>query len=124
MACEKRCKGVIVDKLRGVYCGHIEGKMPKRSKQSIKAYLTDRIDGYWLEAEEKDREISEYEIVTYLKRFGLDPYEVELLMLRFIENKSMKDIVKEQGWVSVTSANYYFRTILKKLREGGFSFGR
>jgi hypothetical protein len=68
------------------------------------------------------RELSENAIIARLRRFGLDPYEVELLMLRFVEQKTMKEIVKEQGWTNVNSVNYFLRRVLTKLRKAGFKF--
>ncbi len=120
--CETNCCGRIVNKEKGIYCHHIESKMPKGSKQSIKAIYSDRIEDYWLREQFEQRPLHPDEVELKLKRFGLDKYEVELLMLRYVENKPMKDIVKEQGWVNMNSATHYLRSSLRKLRDGGFKF--
>ncbi len=59
-------------------------------------------------------------IESRLIEFGLNPHEVELILLRCVDGRSMKDVVTEQGWVSINSASHYLRTALEKLRTGGF----
>lgn len=120
--CEKRCVGRIVDAKRGIYCKCIEKKLPKPSKQSVKAYPTEKIDDFWLRQEISQDGVPEEQILYKLRKFGLDPYEVELLMLRYVEGFSMKKIVVEQGWLSIGSANHYLHKALAKLRAGKFSF--
>lgn len=95
--------------------------MPKPSRQSVKAYPSDRIQDYWIKEELYERTLSEYEVQAKLRKFGLDPYEAELIILRYIEEKSMQDIVKEQGWLNISSASHYLRRTLSKLREGKFT---
>jgi hypothetical protein len=93
--------------------------MPKQSNQSIKAFRPyNNIEelGSWA----NDSEASIEEIEWKLRKFGLDAHEVELIMLRFMDGKSMIQIVKQQGWTNIDSANYYLKKTLKKLRDGGF----
>ncbi len=116
--CGKKCKGLILDKERGVYCQHIERKLPKLSKQSVKAYPSCKIDSYGLFTQAL---VSEKQLEQRLLEFGLSEFEVEMLLLRFIEKKPMSEIVEIQGWTSLSSANYYLKKSLKRLREGRFS---
>lgn len=62
-------------------------------------------------------------LVNQLIEFGLDPYQVDLVILRVVEKKSMKEIVKELGWRSTDSANYHLKKALKMLRERNFNCG-
>lgn len=61
----------------------------------------------------------EAQMVQKLKNAGLEDYEVELVILRFIEDKSMIDVMNETGWLSINSANYYLRKAMRKLRLRG-----
>jgi hypothetical protein len=118
--CEPGCKGTIVNKAKGQYCSCIESQMPNRKLKSKKEFYTNRIDDFWIQDDFYNREVSETDVVDQLVEFGLDPHEVELLVLRYIENKSMIEIVKLQGWLKLESANYYLRKTLAKLRAGSF----
>lgn len=120
--CDKRCRGRILNKEKGVYCPHIEAKLPRISKNSIKAIYSDKIDSYGELKLEDTRGLSEPELRLKLSKAGLSDFEVELLFLRFIEKKSIKVILKEQGWLNVNSCNHFLRGALKKLRLGGFKF--
>lgn len=95
--------------------------MPKMSKNSVKAFYTGRIDEFWLKEQIDNREVPEWEIGVKMRNFGLNEFEIELLLSRYVENKSMLDIVAEQGWQSLNSASHYLKSALKKLRDGGFS---
>lgn len=117
--CLESCKGQILDANKGRYCRHIEAMLPKYSGQSVTASSA----GTWIESLpgwEGYREVPPHEIEIRLKRFGLDKHEVELIMLRYVEDKTMKQIVSQQGWTSVGSAAHFLRSALKKLRKGGF----
>lgn len=120
--CVRGCPGRIVDKARGIYCPHIEAKLPKISKDSVKATPKENIENYSGQFENNLRELPGCEVELKLKRFGLDDFEVELLMLRFVEARPMVEVVKEQGWINVNSANYYLKCTLDKLRRARFTF--
>lgn len=118
--CKKSCKGYVVDSRRGQYCPCIEKKLPKSSRQSVKALYSGRIEEYWLREEFSRKARTVEAIERKLQRFGLSPYEVELIMLRYVDDMQMKEIVKEQGWVNASSAGYFLKKTLAKLRLGGF----
>jgi len=99
---------------------HYEAQTPKQKRNVPLQFYGTMIDS--MAQKTPKRELSENAIIVRLRRFGLDPYEVELLMLRFVEQKTMKDIVKEQGWTNVNSVNYFLRRVLTKLRKAGFKF--
>lgn len=116
--CEKKCKGIILDKIKGVYCSHIEKRMPKNSRQSVNARMVGYIDDLGVPSDSSPEERDKIEI--RLRKFGLSPYEIELLMSRYGEGNPMSVVIEQQGWISVNSAAHYLRTALKKLRDGGF----
>lgn len=119
-SCVKNCKGRILNKARGVYCRHIERKLPRLNRQSIKAIrfqFIDELSGR--DAFSSDR-VPELELIAKLSKAGLSAHEIELIMCRFIDKRPMSEIVIEQGWLSVNSANHYLRRALKILRNGGF----
>jgi hypothetical protein len=51
-----------------------------------------------------------------LSKAGLVPHEVDMLIARFVDNMTMSEIVKVQGWTSRGSAQYCLRQALKQLR--------
>lgn len=95
--------------------------MPKPSKQSVQAFVATQIENYSLPKEFWDRTMEDHEIEARLRKFGLDNFEVELVMLRYIDNMTMKDIIEAQGWVSVNSVAHHLRSALRKLRKAGFT---
>lgn len=105
-----------------MYCNHIEDKLPKSNQASVQAYPTDRIDDYWIKTEFSKKQLTLEQVEARLKGFGLGDFEIELLMLKYIDLKKMAEIVKIQGWVNINSASHYLRQTLKKLREGRFKF--
>lgn len=119
--CEEGCLGRITHKEKGIYCKHIEDRLPKPGTHSVKLYTTQYIENF---SERK------YMTVEYLEKrlveYGLGPYEVDVIMSRIIEGKSMKQIIAEQKknkeptWLSTNSAGYHLKAALKKLRDAGF----
>ncbi len=120
--CEKNCKGQILSKTKGVYCDHIEKELPQLDRSSIRAHNVSYIDSFWKPLIEGTPRLSEKEITRQLYDFGLGVYEVELLLARFLEDKRLEALAKEQGWVSTRSASYHLKETIKKLRKGGFKF--
>lgn len=120
-SCEKRCLGRIINKERGIYCVHIEKKLPKPSRQSIKAYFTAEIERYST-ANPKRNAKSLGDIISTLARFGLGLYEIKLIYYRAIKDMSFVALAKKQGWLNEHSAAYHYRKAIKKLRERGFKF--
>lgn len=116
-SCKKDCKGLIVDKDKGIYCRHLEAKLPTMARAS-KVSRNYNIENF---PETNKARSSESKILLKLIKHGLDPHEVELIMLRYVENKTVKEIVKEQGWLSLNSCNYHLRKALNKLRDGKFN---
>jgi hypothetical protein len=55
-----------------------------------------------------------------LRSYGLDDWEVRLMMARVVEEKTLAELQAEQGWVSPGHAAYHLRATIKKLRERGF----
>ena len=121
MPCEKNCKGRILDSGKGIYCRCIESKLPKRNKGSVQAISTDGIERYHQAFEYPDADLTSKEIEASLRRHGLDEYEIKLVMARFVEDLTVKEIVETQGWTNSNSANYYIRSVLLKLRERRFT---
>jgi hypothetical protein len=119
--CGKSCKGKILNGDKGIYCKHIEDKLPKPTNQSVKAFAYGRIEDLWLKIAFREARVPEEVIVERLKQAGLGVYEIELLMLRYVEGKSMKTIVAEQGWLNKDSASHFLRKALSSLRKVGFT---
>lgn len=119
--CRSGCKGRILRS--GRYCRCIEHKLPNLgTHKSINPIYSPDIARY----SESDT-IKRYEnrfsyqsFKTKLKKFGLSEHELDLVLARFGEDKTFDEIVKEQGWVSISSAAYHFKQILKKLRERNY----
>lgn len=58
--------------------------------------------------------------IEKLYYYGLQEYEVELIVARVLDNKPISVIVEEQHFISGNSVNYHFKKALKKLKERGF----
>lgn len=67
------------------------------------------------------KSLSIEQIEMKLKQFGLEQYEVELIVRRILDGQGLAEIVDEQGWTNKNSANYFLRKALTKLRKGGFT---
>lgn len=123
LVCEKSCQGRIINKERGVYCDHIESRINRSKRQSIKASYYGNIDAMWVMNE---KHTSLLEIEEKLRMFGLDHYEIDLIIARVVEGKSMKQLIAEQirnkepAWLTANSAGYHYKKALKKLRIGKF----
>lgn len=111
-----------MDRYNGIYCDHIENKLPKPSKQSV-----DLKKGYrWFGDEAMDcfkpyRELSIRQLVREFAKNGLTVHEIKLVYYRAFKGRSFKYIVDKQGWVSIKNASYHYKRALEKLRRGGFS---
>ncbi len=53
-----------------------------------------------------------------LLKHGLGHYAIDLLIARIVDGQKLKDIVKEQGWTSIGSANHHLQQAIKTLRKG------
>jgi hypothetical protein len=92
------------------------------SRQSIKAYYSDRIDSYgFIVSGDNDTPLSVRDILIKLKEVGLDIHERKLIFYIAIEGWSTKDMLKK-GWINEGSVSYHYRKALRKLREVGFNF--
>lgn len=65
-------------------------------------------------------EIKIFRLQKVLEKFGLEEYEVELIMDKFVAELTLHEIVKIQGWTSTGSCNYSLKQALTKLKERGF----
>lgn len=120
--CDKSCKGRVLNS--GVYCDCIEKKLPSlKNNRSAKLVYTDGIERFPAPTPESSFGDDPARLVEKLIRYGLNPYEVNLIMARINEDKTFQEIVEEQGWTSIGTAHFHFRQALKKLRERGFKPG-
>lgn len=119
--CPKGCKGRLVGE--DTYCVCLESKLPKlKTRTSINASATASIERFPEDPPRLPTQGSELDIVIkQLEAFGLKKFEVDLIVSRFFDQKTMKQIVTEQRWTSIGAAEYHLRTSLTKLRKGGFS---
>lgn len=118
--CTKHCEGYIVNSATGEYCPHIEAKLPKPfTGTSVRSHPSLFID-------KMSRTCDLYPSTTetrikYMERrlfnYGLSKFEVDLLVARYVEEKTMEDIKKEQNWTSRGSLSHFLRETLKKLRK-------
>ena len=120
--CEKQCRGVIVNKARGIYCDHIERKMPKMSKQSIKAVMSEHIHRYDKGMWPLKTERTLKELLGALAKHGLDINEIRLVYYRGVKNKLFKDLARKLRITSERQASRYYHQAIEKLRRRGFKF--
>ena len=101
----------------------MERKLPKlRKKGSVETINFADID--WLpsagEALYTSSELDLSVLPTKLKLYGLKKYEVELIIAKFIEEKTLDEIVTAQNWTSKGSCVWHLKKTLRKLKEMGF----
>lgn len=98
--------------------------MPKLGTyRSVQAYFTHQIERYTMSADALYTSTTEENIDTIewrLRQYGLMGFEIKLVLARFIGEKTINEIVKEQGWTSVGSANYHLKQALTKLKDRKF----
>lgn len=85
------------------------------SRGSINARSIHDID-QWL-ADTKDKSFNMAVFQDRLTYLGLNPYEVDIVCMRYAEQMSWKKISKEMGWKSKESAIRHHDLALEKLRK-------
>lgn len=55
-----------------------------------------------------------------LRRYGMQDHQVGLLISRFVDGRTLKEIAKQEGWRSEDTVSYHIRNALKELKERGF----
>lgn len=127
--CPNSCKGIILDADRGLYCKHIETKM-RHTKTSVRALLQDdiqRLPGP-MNPEEELLQKEEYKLNGWpeepdlrdlLKLTDLQNFEIDIIVAKLEEDKSLREIAEEQGWPSRDSVNYRWVKAIETLRKRG-----
>lgn len=120
--CEEGCQGRVLKP--GLYCKCIESKLPKMgSYKSVQlVYVGGSIDNL-VEGQSLYETPNEEDTVSLKQALvdnGLDPHEVDLVLARFVEDKTFREIAATQNWTSMGSCAYHFKMALKKLRERNF----
>lgn len=121
--CPDTCKGVIVDATKGRYCDCIEKKLPKLNNphKSVGTSYYQDITNLQLPAEFTEEDYTDLgSLEGKLLKAGLSPYEIRLLIAKYVDGRSLRDIFKEGNWTSIGSLNHQLRSATKKLRQGGF----
>ena len=127
--CKPSCQGRIITE--GRYCPCLEAKLPKPSRQSVQLVflrggvenmspVTVPVEYHNVHTVTPSLEEEISALKVKLKRHGLSPYEVDLVILRYGEDITFREIVDRSGWTSTGSASYALQQILKKLRKAGF----
>jgi len=114
--CSKGCKGRIIGPDQ--YCDCIESKLPSlNTRKSVKAKLS----GAHIERYPNPRKVRSaletQELEKKLYSYGLNKYEVDLLIARFSDSLTIEQIVQKQHWTSQGSVSYHLQTTFNKLRE-------
>lgn len=123
--CEPGCEGKILPS--GYYCQCLEAKLPKPSGRSVKLYTQGLSiesaatvnSAYPLYKSTTEPRIAN--LIDQLYRYGLEEFEVELIIARFIEEKTLREIRTELGWTSHSSIDHHLKQTLKKLKKRGFT---
>jgi hypothetical protein len=106
-------------------CPHLEKLLPsaEAGKDGRKLVYSDNIDAlstffYDYLPSTTDAEVRNF--VTKLQKYGLQDYEVEILVERFVNNKTIKEITDESGYTSPGAAFYIIKKAIEKLKTRGF----
>lgn len=107
------------DLSRGI-CAHLEKLLPAVDKGRVSRRLVyrDTIDQISdaLRARSFDIDMFQNGLIAH----GLGPYEVEIIVMRYVEGISYGRIAKSMGWKSGNSAKRHHDLALKKLKESGY----
>lgn len=112
--CGKGCKGVIVDKDGGIYCKHIERKLPK-SKPIRAWFMGSDVERVKDRSERKPLNVNL--IVAGLKDRGFEEWEIDLIVEKALKDKALIDIKNEDNWKSMNEISYRWHQLLKKLKR-------
>lgn len=89
--------------------------MPRDQCQSVGAYLTDQIDSLEYTAFKVKKDPIQFK--RKLKRYGIDAFRIECLMLRFVYDMSYQQIADQIHCPSKWVAYEAVQTGLKLLKE-------
>jgi hypothetical protein len=111
-----------------VPCKHLEALIASGPKNSVEAIPTGKIDkfyydsgaGYIIPKEIRDR-TWEMQFRNKLLTAGLEPAKVDILVLRFIYDMTLKDITEELNFVNIKTVLRMLSDSLKYLKKIGFS---
>lgn len=109
-------------------CVHLNKLIQTESGESVKAVPTGKIDkfyyesgaGYVIPKEIRDR-TWELQFRTKLMDAGLEQIKIDILVLRFIYEMTIKDIGEELGFLSSSSTLRFLNESLAHLKKIGFS---
>lgn len=102
------------------FCVHLERLMPRTKKTSIKGILIDNPESLGMRAFETPATMSGEERIrmyNQLRAFGLDEQTTDIMMLRFADNMTLREIASYYEMQSHGEANYIINTALGKLRS-------
>lgn len=101
-----------------MYCGCIEKDLPSIHKGALDLLPDDQIQNkqavVWSPASDSEA------LEAKLKEYGLLGYQIELLLARFSEGKTLNQISKEFSWLSPNTAHYHLRKALQDLKDRKF----
>jgi DNA-directed RNA polymerase specialized sigma subunit len=109
----------------GRYCLCWENLLPKTKKSSVAASsVGENIERASVGIDDwgPSKEISQEQLVSQLRAFGLETYEIELIRDRYFSELKWEEIVEKRGWASSGAASYVHKRILAKLRKAGFNW--
>lgn len=60
------------------------------------------------------------EFIKTLKQYGMDSFQVELMVARFVKDMTFDQIVKEYGWLSKSTLHAQYEKAIAVLKTNGF----
>jgi hypothetical protein len=118
--CEPDCQGEVLPD--GGYCNHLEKILRPVTRGMEKdrgLIFTDLIERACSIREEVRERTRRDVMETLVEDFGLEPWERDLFVAKKLDEKPLRQVAKEGGWVNVRSAQYFYQQIIKKLKKRG-----
>ena len=115
-ACNKGCK-VALDRHGNITCKHLEKLInvdTARTKDNT--YSDINIQRFPGQVPEEKK----MKFLQAIAEYGLQPWEIEFLYERFVEERSVTEIVKKLGYTSRTTGYAIYTKTLAKLKKRGF----
>lgn len=108
-------------------CVHLEALLPGQGKDrrggtSVPmSFVGGLIESYEDDAPSTEEILRrEKRFRSVLRQWGVSEEGVELLFAKFVQKLSIEEIAQQQGYVDRFAARYFYRKLLRQLKQSGF----
>jgi hypothetical protein len=119
-SCKYKCKRTSIP------CEHLEEKLPKEviepliysnKLEYLQQHQSQKYSDLIYTCDEETIDL----FIAKLKSFGMKPFQIELIMDRFVHDLTFQEILKKSHWTSMGTLFRTFRKCLSLLKERGLT---